>query len=140
MHDRAGFHWDDGFGSRRPIAQCTVWSLGVVVFPPLLDQDLSLTQAIEDIPIEQFIPHPPVEAFAVPILPGRTWHDECRLCTDSRDPIPNRLPASSKAPLTRPDNVSIAAEVVSILVSGCFRNLTQEETQVPANLKVFVRV
>lgn len=41
--------------SRWALAQCTVWPLGVVVFPPLLDQDLSLTQAVEDFAIEQFI-------------------------------------------------------------------------------------
>ena len=69
MHDWAGFHWDDGFGSRWAVAQCTVRSLGVVVFPPLLDQDLSLTQAVEDFTVEQFIPHPPIEAFAISVLP-----------------------------------------------------------------------
>ena len=77
--------------SRWALAKCTVWPLGVVVFPPLLDQDLSLTQTVEDFAIEQFISHSPVEVFAISILPRRTWLDECRLCIDSRDPLPNRL-------------------------------------------------
>ena len=57
MHEWAGFHCDDGFWSRWAVAQCTVSSLGVVVYQPLLDQDLSLTGAVEDVTIEQFIPH-----------------------------------------------------------------------------------
>ena len=56
-------------GGRWALAQCTVMSLGVVVFPSLLDQDLSLAQAVEDLAIEQFIPHPPIEAFTVSVFP-----------------------------------------------------------------------
>ena len=39
-----------------------MWSHRVVVFPPLFDDDLRLLQAVEDLPVEQFIPEPSVEA------------------------------------------------------------------------------
>ena len=77
MHDWAGFHCHDGFWSRSAVAQFTVWSLGVVVYPPLLDQDLSLTEAVEDLAIEQFIPHRPLKLSQYPFshaLPGRASH------------------------------------------------------------------
>ncbi len=35
-----GFHRDDGFQCRWAITLSTVGPLGVVVFPPLFDQDL----------------------------------------------------------------------------------------------------
>jgi len=37
VHDRPLVHRDDGFGRWWAVAQCTVWSLGVVVFPPAFD-------------------------------------------------------------------------------------------------------
>jgi len=48
-------HLDDGLGGWWAIAQCTVGSLGVVVFPPFFDDDLGFTQAVEDLAVEQFI-------------------------------------------------------------------------------------
>jgi hypothetical protein len=48
VHDRPLVHRDDGFGSRWALAQCTMWSLGVVVFPPLFDYDLSFFQSVKD--------------------------------------------------------------------------------------------
>jgi hypothetical protein len=32
-----------------------VWSLGVVVAPPCLDDDLGLGEALEDLAVEQFV-------------------------------------------------------------------------------------
>ena len=40
VHDWPEFHWDDGFGGRRAVAQSTVWSFGIVVFPPAFDDNL----------------------------------------------------------------------------------------------------
>jgi len=48
VHDRPLVHLNDGFGGRRAIAQSTVRSLRVVVFPPLFDDNLSLLQRVED--------------------------------------------------------------------------------------------
>ena len=47
------------------IAQCTVWSLCVVVFSPFFDDDLCFPQALEDLSVEQFISEPAIEALAV---------------------------------------------------------------------------
>ena len=52
------------------IAQRTVGSLRGVVLSPLFDQYLCFAQALEDFAIKQFISHPPVEAFAISVLPG----------------------------------------------------------------------
>jgi len=47
-----------------------VWSLGVVVTPPLFDDDLGFFQAVEDLSIQKLIAEPGVEALAIPVLPG----------------------------------------------------------------------
>ena len=46
-----------------------MWSLGVVVLPPLFDDDLCLLQAIENFSVQEFISEPGIEALAVSILP-----------------------------------------------------------------------
>ena len=43
---------------------------GVVVPPPLFDDDLSLFEGIEDLPIQQFVPEAGIEGLAVSVLPG----------------------------------------------------------------------
>ena len=43
---------------------------GVVVSPPLFDDDLSLFEGIEDLPIQQFVPEAGIEGLAVSVLPG----------------------------------------------------------------------
>ena len=48
VHDRPLVHRDDGFRGWRAVAQGTVGSLRLVVFPPLLDDDLRLLQGVED--------------------------------------------------------------------------------------------
>ena len=55
VHGRPSVYWDDGFGGWQAVAQSTVWSDGVVVSPPLFDDDLSLFEGIEDLPIQQFV-------------------------------------------------------------------------------------
>ena len=51
VHDRPGLHRDDGFRGWWAVAQSTVGSLGVVVFPPAFDDDLSFTQRVEDLSV-----------------------------------------------------------------------------------------
>lgn len=70
MHDRPLVHRYDAFGRRRPVAEGAVWSDGVVVAPPLLDEDLGFAQAVEDLALEQLVREPGVEAFAIAVLPG----------------------------------------------------------------------
>jgi hypothetical protein len=48
VHDRPGCHRNDGFRGWRAVAQRTVRSLGVVVFPPGFDADLRLFLGVED--------------------------------------------------------------------------------------------
>ena len=69
VHDWPRLHRNDGFLGRWAEAQGTMWSLGVVVFPPLFNQDLRLPQAVEDLAVQQFISKVGVEAFAVFIFP-----------------------------------------------------------------------
>ena len=47
-----------------------MWSDGVVVSPPVFDDDLSLLQGSEDLPIQQFVPEAGIEGLAVSVLPG----------------------------------------------------------------------
>ena len=46
-----------------------MWSHRIVVFPPFFDDDLRLLQAVEDLPVEQFIPEPCVETLAISVFP-----------------------------------------------------------------------
>ena len=91
MHDRPLVHLDDGFGGRRAVAQSTVWSFGVVVFPPFFDQDLGFTQAVEDFTIQELVAEPGVEALAVSVLPRGSWFDVSRLGTNRFDPVLDSL-------------------------------------------------
>ena len=53
VHGLPWVYWYDGFRSWRTVAQSTVWSDGVVVPPPLFDDDLCLFEGVEDFPIQQ---------------------------------------------------------------------------------------
>ena len=90
VHNWSGCHRDDGFRGGWAVAQSTVWSLGVVVFPPLFDQDFGFPQRVDELAVQQFIAKPCVESFAVSILPGRPWlyvgglsADRCNSIADS---------------------------------------------------------
>ena len=91
MHDRPWVHRDDGFRGRWAVAQSTVGSFGIVVFPPLFDQDLRLTQAVEDLAVEQFIAEPGVEALAVSVFPRGPRLDVSSLGADGLDPLLDSL-------------------------------------------------
>ena len=67
-----------------------MWSLCVVVFPPLFDDYLCFPKAVEDFSVEQFISEPTVKALAVSMLPWTAWFDvgglssnSCNLVSDS---------------------------------------------------------
>jgi hypothetical protein len=102
VHDWPGFHLDDGFRGRWAVAQGTMWSFRVVVLPPLFNQDLRFPQAVEDFPVQQFIPEAGVEALTVSVLPRRTGLDVGRLGADCRNPVPNSLSYKLWA-VVRPD-------------------------------------
>ena len=77
---------DDALWRWRSVSESAVRSDGVVVVPPLLDQDLSFPERIEDFSVEEFISKPGVEALAVSVLPRRTRLDSGCLRFDSQDP------------------------------------------------------
>ncbi len=70
VHDRFLVHRDDGFRSRWAVAQSTVWSLRVVVFPPLFDDNLCFFQGVKDLTVKQFVSEAGIEALTVSVLPG----------------------------------------------------------------------
>ena len=67
MHDWPLIQWYDGFRSWWAIAQRTVWSLCVVVFPPFFNDDQRFPKAVEDLSVAQLISEPAVEARTVSI-------------------------------------------------------------------------
>ena len=87
MHDRPLVHLDDGFRGCWAVAQNTVWSFGVVVFPPLFDQGVWCSQAVEHLAVQELIPELRIEAFAISVLPWTALFDVRRLCADGLDPI-----------------------------------------------------
>ena len=70
--------------------------------PPSFNDDLSLTQRVEDFTVEQFVSHPPVETLAVAVLPGRPRFDICGFCPNGFDPASNRFSNELRA-VVRPD-------------------------------------
>lgn len=60
----------DGFECWRAVGQAAVWSLGIVMFPPVFDQDVRIAQRVEELTIEQVILESFTEAFAISVLPG----------------------------------------------------------------------
>src|SRR5210317_854543 len=91
VHDRPGFHRNDGFRSWWAVAQCTVRSFSVVVFSPFFDQDLCLFQRVEDLAVQKFISKPCIEAFAVSVLPRRARLNVGGLSADRCNPITDGL-------------------------------------------------
>ena len=75
----------------RLVAEGSMRPQGVVVPPPAFDHDLRLLERIEDLPIEQLVPKPGIEAFDEAVLPRTARSDVSRLRSDSRDPLLDRL-------------------------------------------------
>ena len=59
---------------------------GVVVPPPLLDDNSRLFGAVEDLPVEQLVTQLAVEALVVAVLPGTAGLDEQGLGPDLFEP------------------------------------------------------
>ena len=70
VHDRPLVYRDDGFRGWRAVAQSTVWSDGVVVSPPLFDDDLCFSERVKDSLIQKSVPEASIEGLAVSVLPG----------------------------------------------------------------------
>ncbi|CTQ63541.1 hypothetical protein LA5094_06347 [Roseibium album] len=79
-----------------------MWTLGIVVFPPLFNQDLRFLQAVEGFSVKQFISETGVEALAVSVFPWRTRFDVRGLGTHSVDPVPDGL-SNEFRPVVRSD-------------------------------------
>ena len=60
----------DALWRRGSVAQGAVGADGIVVASPPLDQDLSLAERIEQLPVEQLVAEPGVKALAVAVFPG----------------------------------------------------------------------
>lgn len=109
MHDRRLVHLDQGFRSRWAVAQRAVWSLGVVVLSPFLDDDLGLPERVEDLPVEKLVAEPDIEALAVTIFPWAAWFDECGTCADGGDPFSDRF-GDEPGTVVRSDECRYAAQ------------------------------
>jgi hypothetical protein len=53
-----------------------VRSAGVVVLPPLFDDNLRFLQAVEDFSVQAFIPELTVKTLVIAVLPGTAGFDE----------------------------------------------------------------
>ena len=56
---------------------------------PLFDQDLRLAEAVEDLPVQNFIAKADVDAFAIAILSKQPGLNVSRLFVGCADPVPN---------------------------------------------------
>ena len=54
----------------------------IVVMAPLLDDDDSFLQAVEDFTVQAFVAQFPIEGLAVAVLPRAAWLDVERLCSE----------------------------------------------------------
>src|SRR3974377_1715277 len=83
--------WDEYLWRWWLVAERFVRPDRVEVAPPALDNDLGLSQRVEDFSIEQFITTACVEALDVTLFPGATWCDVGGLYADRCDPFLHRL-------------------------------------------------
>jgi len=74
----------------------------VVVVAPLLDDDTSLLQTVEDFPVEALVAQAAVEGLAVAILPGTAGLDVERLCSERCEPTAHDLCGHLRT-VVRPD-------------------------------------
>ena len=90
VSDWSLIYWDDRFAGRA-VAQSAVWSDGVVVSPPLFDDDLRLLQGVEDLPIKQFVPEAGIERLTVSVLPRQAGFNVGGFGPHRLDPVPDGL-------------------------------------------------
>src|SRR5512142_1576398 len=60
----------------RQVAQARVWTIGVVMLPPLLDDDLRLGACAKPFHAQALVAELAVEAFVAAILPRLAWIDQ----------------------------------------------------------------
>ena len=73
-----------GVDGRRHIADGAVRPDGIVMAPPLFDDDPGFFERVEYLAVEEFVPEPGVEAFAIAVFPRRAWLDVGGLTTPLR--------------------------------------------------------
>ncbi len=61
------------------------------MLPPALDDDPRFIQRVEDLTIQEFVPHPRIERLDVPVLPWASRRDVGRPGADRRNPLLDRL-------------------------------------------------
>src|SRR4028118_1243680 len=71
-----GKGWHEHLRSGWPVAQRGMRPDRIEVPSPALDDDLSLPQGVEDLPIQQLVPEARVETLDETILPRRAARDE----------------------------------------------------------------
>jgi hypothetical protein len=69
---------------------------------PAFDDDLGFSQRVKDLTVQQFVAHPPVEAFAISVLSGASWFNVSGLCPSCCDPPSDGLSNELWA-IVRPD-------------------------------------
>ena len=87
IHDWRAVDWNGYLRGGRPVSERAVRTLGVVVPPPLLDDDFGFSHRMEYLLVEEFIPEAGVEALAVPVLPRTAGLDVSGLRADCSDPV-----------------------------------------------------
>lgn len=55
VHGEPLLQRDDGFGCWRSVAKGAVGTLGILVTAPLLNENLSLLQRVEDLTVQQLV-------------------------------------------------------------------------------------
>ncbi len=68
-----------------------MWAYGVVMAPPGFDENLGFLEGIEDLPVQELVAQPRVEALDTAVLPGRTRLDEGGPGPDRGNPSPDGL-------------------------------------------------
>jgi len=74
----------------------------IAVIPPLLNEDLCLLQAVEDLSVQALVPELAVKALVVAVLPGTAGLDEQRPGTHLFQPAPQQ-PRGYFRPIVRAD-------------------------------------
>ena len=75
---------------------------GIIVNPPPFRQNLCFLERIEQLPIEELVPHLPIERFDRAVLPRRARFDVERLNLEGREPPPQGL-CDEFRPVIRPN-------------------------------------
>src|SRR2546421_2951890 len=83
--------WHEHLRCRSPVADRCMWPHRVVVTTPAFDDDLRLSQRVEDLAIKQLVAQPGIKTLDEPVLPRAARCDVGGLCSDGTDPLLHRL-------------------------------------------------